>query len=70
MELEYNFSENDFVSLCLENLSRSKTTVSQDLCEALQFFLSSPSSVPVSEVKHCYKQEFYDEHLSLKGYCD
>lgn len=70
MELEYNFSENDFVSLCLENLKRSKTTVSQDLCEALQHFLGTPSSVLVSEVKHCYKHEFYDEHLSLKEYRD
>ena len=70
MELEYNFSENDFVSLCLENLNRSKTTVSQDLCEALQHFLSTPSSVLVSEVKYCYKHEFYDEHLSLKEYRD
>lgn len=70
MDLEYNFSESDFVSLCLENLKRSKTTVSQDFCEALQHFLITPSSVLVSEVKHYYKHELYDEHLSLKEYRD
>lgn len=70
MELEYNFSENDFVSLCLENLNRSKTTVSQDLCEALQHFLCTPSSIAILEVKHRYNHEFYDEHLSLKEYRD
>jgi len=70
VELRYKFSENDFLILCLKNLERNKTTVSEDLYEALSYFLSAPDSISIIDVKHKYKIEYYDDHLSLKEYID
>lgn len=70
VELRYKFSENDFLTLCLKNLERNKTTVSEDLYEALSYFLSAPDSISIIDVKHKYKIEYYDDHLSLKEYID
>ena len=70
MELRYEFSEDDFLKLCLKNLERNKTTVSEDLYEALSYFLSTPDSISIIDAKHKYKIEYYDDHLSLKEYID
>lgn len=70
MELRYEFSEDDFLELCLKNLARKKTTVSEDLYETFSHFLSAPDSVLITEVKHRYHNEYYDDHLSLKEYID
>lgn len=68
MELRYEFSEEEFLNLCLKNLNREYSTVAEDLYEALCHFLNTPNLIPVFDVKHRYKQEFYDEHLSLREY--
>lgn len=68
MELRYEFSEDDFLELCLKNLERKKTTVAEDLYEALSDFLSTPDSVVITDIRHRYFNEYYDEHLSLKEY--
>ncbi len=70
MELRYEFSEEDFFELCLNNLKRKKTTVFEDLYETFCHFLSIPDSVLITNVKHRYQSEYYDEHLSLKEYID
>jgi len=70
VELQYEFSEDDFLALCLKNLERNKTTVSEDLYEALSYFLSAPDSISIIDAKHRYKIEYYDDHLSLKEYID
>ncbi|MCG3737836.1 MULTISPECIES: hypothetical protein [Vibrio] len=68
MELRYEFSEEEFLNLCLKNLNREYSTVAEDLYETLRNFLNTPSLLSVFDVKHRYKQEFYDEHLSLREY--
>ena len=70
MELRYEFSEDDFLALCLKNLERKKTTVYEDIDEALKYFLSTPVSVLITDVKHRNNSEYYDPHLSLKEYMD
>lgn len=55
VELRYKFSEDDFLILCLKNLERKKTTVSEDLYEALSYFLSAPDSISIIDAKHKYK---------------
>lgn len=68
MELRYEFSEDDFLALCLKNLERKKTTICEDLYETLKYFLSTPDSVAITDVKHRSYPEYYDDHLSLKEY--
>lgn len=68
VELRYEFSEDDFLALSLKNLERKKTTVSEDLYETLSHFLSTPDSVVITDVRHRYYNEYYDDHLSLKEY--
>lgn len=70
MELRYEFSEDDFLALCLKNLERKKTTVCEDLNETLRHFLSTPDSVVVTDVRHKFYPEYLDDHLSLKEYID
>ncbi|MFP5006199.1 hypothetical protein ACLFLN_11575 [Acinetobacter pittii] len=70
MELRYDFSEDDFLALCLKNLERKKTTVYEDIDEALEYFLSTPVSVLITDVKHRNNSGCYDPHLSLKEYVD
>ncbi|MFV5491428.1 hypothetical protein [Acinetobacter sp. ASP199] len=70
MELRYKFSEDEFLALCQENLGREKTTVFEDLYEALIHFFSTPDSVLITDIKHNYPFEYYDDHLSLKEYID
>ena len=70
MELRYEFSEDDFLALCLKNLERKKTTVYEDIDEALEYFLSTPVSVLITDVKHRNNSRYYDPHLSLKEYMD
>ncbi len=70
MELRYGFSEDDFLSLCQKNLERNKTTVFEDLYEAITHFLGSPDSVTLTDVRHINNNEYYDDHLSLKEYID
>lgn len=70
MKLQYEFSEEEFLNLCLKNLNREHSTVAEDLYETLQYFINRPNLISVFDVKHRYKQEFYDEHLSLREYID
>ena len=70
MDLRYEFSEDDFLTLCLKNLARKKTTVFEDLYETLRHFLSTPDSVVITDVRHRCHPEYYDDHLSLKEYID
>lgn len=70
MELRYEFSEDEFLALCQKKLERKKTTVFEDLCEALIHFFSAPNSIVITDIKHNYPFEYYDEHLSLKEYVD
>ena len=58
MELRYEFSEEDFFELCLNNLKRKKTTVFEDLYETFCHFLSIPDSVLITNVKHRYQSEY------------
>lgn len=70
MELRYEFSEDEFLALCQKNLERKKTTVFEDLYEALIHFFSTPDSILITDIKHNYPFEYYDDHLSLKDYID
>ena len=65
MELLYKFSEDDFLSLCLNNLKREKTTVCEDLYETFIHFLSTPDSVVITDIRHRSHLGYYDDHLSL-----
>lgn len=70
MELRYEFSEEDFIALCLKNLERKKTTVCEDLYETLRYFLSTHASVVITGVRHKIYPDYLDDHLSLKEYID
>ena len=70
MELLYEFSEDDFLALYLKNFERKKTTVCEDIYETLKHFLSTPDSVVITDVRHRFYPEYYDDHLSLKEYID
>ena len=52
MELLYEFSDDDFLALCLKNFERKKTRVCEDLYETLKHFLSTPDSVVITDVMH------------------
>jgi len=68
MELTYSFSEEEFLKVCLQNLERKKTTIVEDLYEALSYFLNTPDSILLTNVKQKYHSEYYDDKLSLKEY--
>lgn len=70
MLLRYKFSEDDFIALCLKNLERDKTSVFEDIHDALIHFFSVPESFVINSFKHKYSYEYYDAHLSLKDYMD
>jgi hypothetical protein len=70
VELKYEFSENEFIDLCAKNLDHKSTTIFEALYETLKFFLNTPSSVAITDIKHHYNTEFYDPHLSLQEYID
>ena len=73
MNLIFDFSEEKFIKLCCKNIQRNNTTIFQDIYEALIFFLNIQSvdtQLNISEIKHSYKTEYYDKHLSLKEYID
>ena len=59
-----------FLSLCLNNLKREKTTVCEDLYETFRHFLSTPDSVVITDIRHRSHLGYYDDHLSLKEYID
>ena len=73
MNLIFDFSEENFIELCSKNIQRHNTTIFQDIYEALVYFLNIQSvdtQLNISEIKHFYKTEYYDKHLSLKDYID
>ena len=70
VELRYEFSEDDFLALCLKNIERKRTTICEDINETLRHFLSTPASVVVTDVRHKFYPEYLDDHLSLKEYID
>lgn len=70
MKLRYEFSEDDFIALCLKNFERKKSTVCEDLYETLRHFLNTPASVLITDVKHKIYSDYLDDHLSLKEYID
>lgn len=70
MELRYNFSEEEFLKLCLYKLKRENTTVFEDIYETLKHFLNTPESVLITDIKHRFYPEYYDDNLSLKEYLD
>lgn len=70
MELHYRFIEDDFLALCHKNLGRRKTTVFEDLYDTIRDFLSTPDSVILTDVRHKFYPEYYDEYLSLQEYID
>ncbi len=70
MKLIFDFTEEKFVDLCARNVQRKGTTVSQDLYEAIAYFLSTSfdQGLNITEIKHTYRIESYDKHLSLQDY--
>lgn len=70
MLLQYKFSEDDFIALCLKNLERHKTSVVEDICDTLKYFFSLPDSIPITGFKFKYQYDYYDPHLSLNEYID
>ena len=41
MNLVFNFSEQDFISLCSQNIQRLNTTIFQDIYASLVYFLNT-----------------------------
>lgn len=72
MKLVYDFTEDEFVDLCVNNVRRNRTTIFQDIYEALSFFLSSPKDPNniIEQVKNSYKYEHFDKSLALNEYFD
>lgn len=71
MNLIFNFSEENFIELCCKNIKRHNTTIFHDIYDSLKYFLNIQfvsSQLNISEIKHSYSLEYYDEHLSLKDY--
>ncbi len=70
MELIYEFTEENFIDVCSKNLARKRTTVFEDIYKSLCHFLNFPSGIinVIKEIKHKYKIESYDSHLSLPDY--
>ena len=70
MKLVYDFSEDEFIEICASNVQRNGTTIFEDIYEAIAHFLSSPAEPRsiITQIKHRYKCEYYDKHLSLDDY--
>lgn len=70
MKLSFTFTEDDFVDLCAKYVSREKTTIFQDLYDAIKYFVSPKHCVELNllEIKHSYTTEYYDAQLSLHDY--
>lgn len=70
MKLVYDFTEDEFVNLCVNNVRRNGTTIFQDIYEALSHFLSLPADPKkiIDQIKHSYKYEYFDKNLALNEY--
>lgn len=72
MKLVYDFTQAEFVDRCRQNFARSKTTVFEDIYQALCLFLNTPIDPDnrITKVKHRYSYEHYDPNLSLIDYIE
>lgn len=68
--LLYDFSEEDFVTRCLENSRRIGTTVFQDVYDSLYSFIEQHPLTSASGLifKNSYRYSLYDKHISLSEY--
>ena len=72
MKLVYDFTEEEFINYCIGKVQRNGTTIFEDLYDALSHYLSYPvdTSKVITQIKHRYKTEYYDSHLSLAEYIE
>jgi hypothetical protein len=68
VNLVFNFLEEEFICLCANNIQRQKTTIYQDICEAITHFISTHfcSDSNITEIKHI--EQYHDEYLSITNY--
>ena len=68
MNLVFNFLEEEFICLCANNIQRQKTTIYQDVYEAIAHFISIDfcSDSNITEIKHI--ERYQDEYLSITNY--
>jgi hypothetical protein len=68
VNLVFNFLEEEFICLCANNIQRQKTTVYQDIYEAITHFISTHfcSDSNITKIKHI--ERYQDEYLSITNY--
>ena len=72
MKLVYNFTEKEFINYCVAKIQRNGTTIFEDIYEAISHYLSYPVDdyEVITQIKHRYKIEYYDLHLSISEYIE
>jgi hypothetical protein len=72
LKLVYDFTEEEFISYCIGKVQRNGTTIFEDIYDAISYYLSYPVDTcrVITQIKHHYKTEYYDSHLSLSEYIE
>lgn len=72
LRLAYDFTEEEFINYCVGKIQRNGTTIFEDIYEAISHYLSYPVDTceVITQIKHRYKIEYYDSHLSLSEYIE
>ena len=72
MKLTFAFTEEDFITACVQKLQRDGSTVSEDIFVVLAKFLASPvaNAVTKGEATTSFAFDYYDDSLSLQDYIE
>lgn len=72
MKLTFAFTEEDFITACVDKLQRDGSTVSEDIFGVLTKFLANPvaNSVTQGEAITSFVFDYYDDALSLQDYIE
>lgn len=72
MKLTFAFTEEDFITACVQKLQRDGSTVSEDIFVVLAKFLASPvaNAVTKGEATTSFVFDYYDDSLSLQDYIE
>lgn len=69
MILLYDFSEEDFLDRCKNEILEKNITIFEGIYKGISHFLSFPvEDNHITEIKHKYTPEYYDNHLSIDEY--
>jgi len=67
--LSYDFTEEDFLNKCKNEILEKNITIFEGIYKSISYFLNFPlGNNHITEIKHKYTPEYYDDNLSIDEY--